>query len=162
MFVLRTSTENVFSYIPFPSMEESARARPVQDLLQFFKLKDLLLGGEYNVKEKAATSSLRKWDIFAARLLHIDGNYILSGAVYPYHLKQKEMFLEDINAEFEYYRLDFPDATQDEFLKKNSEIFNFYWYDIIQHPTRMNLATASGEPFLYSKLFLKFRMNRRL
>jgi hypothetical protein len=83
-------------------------------------LKDLLLGGEYGVKEKAATRSLRKWDIFAARLLHIDGSYIMSGSVYPYPLKQKEMIIEDIKAEFGDYRLDYPDATLDEFLKRSS------------------------------------------
>ena len=114
-------------------------------------LKDLVLGGEYDVREKAATRTLRKWDIFAARLLHVDGTYILSGSVYPYHLRQKERILDDIRAEFEDYRLDFPEATLDEFLKKNSEIFNFYWYDIIQNPTPLKLLTTSGEPFMLSK-----------
>jgi hypothetical protein len=114
-------------------------------------LKDLLLGGEYDVSEKAATGSLRKWDTFATRLLHIDGKYIMSGAVYPYQVKLKEGILEDINAEFEDYRLDYPEAALDEFLKENSWLFNFYWYDMIQNPAPLNLATTTGEPFLFSK-----------
>jgi hypothetical protein len=120
-------------------------------------LKDLLLGGEYDVKEKAATRSLRKWDIFAARLSHIDGSYIMSGSVYPYSLKRKEMILEEINTEFEDYRIDYPDATLDEFLKRNSENFNFYWYDLIQNPPALKLATTSCEPFLFSKAFFEIK-----
>jgi len=33
-------------------------------------LKDLLLGGDYSVREKLATRALRKWDILAARLFY--------------------------------------------------------------------------------------------
>lgn len=120
-------------------------------------VKDLLMGGEYDVREKAATRNVRKWDIFAARLLHIDSMYIMSGAVYPYHLKQKQRILEDIHAEFEDYRIDYPEAAMDDFLKKNSEIFNFYWYDIIQNPVPLNLATTTGEPFLLSKAVFEIK-----
>ncbi len=52
-------------------------------------LKDLLLGGEYDVSEKKATESLRKWDILATRLLYIDGKYILNGFSYPFTVNQK-------------------------------------------------------------------------
>ena len=114
-------------------------------------LKDLLLGGEYDVREKAATKSVRKWDIFATRLLYVDGIYIMSGAVYPYHLKQKEWILEDVHATFEDYKNDFPDDAIDVFLKTNSDLFNFNWYYPIQNPPQLNLATTSGEPMLFSK-----------
>lgn len=118
-------------------------------------LKDLLRGDEYDVKEMTATRSLRKWDIFATRLLYIDGMFIMSGSVYPYHLKLKERILEDIHAEFKDYRIEYPDTVLNEFLKKNSEIFNFYWYDVIQNPPPMKIATTSGEPFLFSKAVFK-------
>jgi len=129
------------------SLYEVQEVFPEKGLL----LKDLVLGGEYDVQEKAATRSLSKWDIFAARLLHVDGSYIMSGAVYPYNLKFKERMLADIQGEFEDYTVDWPDATLDEFLKNNSEIFNFYWYDVIQNPPPLKFATTSGEPFLLSK-----------
>ena len=135
------------------SLYEVQEVFPEKGLL----LKDLVLGGEYDVREKAATRSLRKWDIFAARLLHVDGTFIMSGSVYPYHLKLKERILEDIHAEFEDYRMDYPDAALDEFLKKNSEMFNFYWYDVILNPTPMKLATTSGEPFLFSKAVFEIK-----
>lgn len=44
-------------------------------------LKDLLMGGEFDVKEKAATRGLKRWDVFATRLLLIDGQYIMSVSI---------------------------------------------------------------------------------
>jgi len=120
-------------------------------------LKDQLFGEEYDVREKAATRSLRKWDIYAARLLHVDGEYIMSGSVYPYNRKLKEWILEDIHAEYEDYKHEYPDAAMDEFLKKSSEIFNFYWYDIIQNPIPIKLHTTSGEPMLMSKAIFEIK-----
>lgn len=116
-----------------------------------FLLKDLILGGEYDVSEKAATKSLRKWDIFAARLLYVDGIYIMSGSVYPYPLKQKDRILDDCREVFADYKKDYPADTLNDFLKRNSDVFNFYWYDLIQNPLPMKFATTSGEPFLFSK-----------
>jgi hypothetical protein len=128
------------------SLYEVQEVFPEKGLL----LKDLLLGGEYDVREKSATRSLRKWDIFAARLLLIDGSYIMSGSVYPYNLRQKERLLSDIHAEYENYKLEYPGASMDDFLKKNSENFNFYWYDSIQNPTPMHFFTTGGEALLFS------------
>lgn len=135
------------------SLYEVQEVFPEKGLL----LKDLLLGGEYDVQEKAATRSLRKWDIFAARLLLIDANYIMSGSVYPYPLKQKERILEDLQGSFEDYQADYPSDTLDEFLKRNSDAFSFYWYDLIQNPPPLKLATTSGEPFLFSKAIFEIK-----
>lgn len=135
------------------SLYEVQEVFPEKGLL----LKDLLLGGEYDVREKAATESLNKWDIFATRLLYIDGAYIMSGSVYPYHIKRKEEIREDLLAEYEDYRLDYPEAALDDFLKENSWLFNFYWYDIIQNPPPLNLATTTGEPFLVSKAIFEIK-----
>lgn len=120
-------------------------------------LKDLLLGDEYDVREKAATRSLRKWDIFATRLMHVDGTYIMSGSAYPYPIKQKERILNDIHGVFADYKKDFPSETLDDFLKRNSNGFNFYWYDLIQNPSPMKFATTSGEPFLFSKAIFEIK-----
>lgn len=120
-------------------------------------IKDLLLGGEYDVREKMATRSVRKWDIFAGRLLHIDGIYGLSGSVYPYPLNQKEAILETLRGAFEDYRNDYPSATIDDFLKRESRIFNFFWYEPIQNPTPLKLVTTSGEPLLFSKAVFKIQ-----
>jgi len=135
------------------SLYEVQEVFPEKGLL----LKDLLMGGEYDVREKLATRSVRKWDIFAARLLLVDGSYIMSGSVYSFHLKQKERILDDIHAEFEDYKMDYPDTSMDDFLKYNSEIFNFYWYDLIQNPTPIKLQTTSGEPMLISKAMFEIK-----
>ncbi len=135
------------------SLYEVQEVFPEKGLL----LKDLLLGGEYDVREKAATRSLTKWDIFAARLLHVDGTYIMSGSVYPYPVKQKERILDDIHEVFEDYKRDYPPDTLDQFLKRNSDGFNFYWYDLIQNPPPLKLATTSGEPFLFSRAIFEIK-----
>lgn len=135
------------------SLYEVQEVFPEKGLL----LKDLILGGEYDVREKAATRSLRKWDIFAARLLLVDGAYIMSGSVYPYPIKQKERILDDFHEVFADYKKDFPNDTADDFLKRNSDIFNFYWYDLIQNPPPLKLVTTSGEPFLFSKAIFEIK-----
>jgi hypothetical protein len=122
-------------------------------------LKDLLIGGEYDVKEKAATQGLRKWDIFAARLLLIDGQYILSGSVYPYDLGRKQEILDTIHQEFREYQNAFPDATFDMFLKESGDIFNYCWYLPFLSPMPLNLHTTTGEPFLFGKAFFEIRDN---
>jgi hypothetical protein len=116
-----------------------------------FLLKDLLMGGEYDVRERMGTRFAKKWDIFAARLLHLDSRYIMSGCIYPYHIEQKERILNTINKMFEDYRKAYPYAVMDDFLKAEGNIFNFSWYEIIQNPPKLKLFTTHGEPFLFSK-----------
>lgn len=135
------------------SLYEVQEVLPEKGLL----LKDLLLGGEYDVHEKAATRTLGKWDIYAARLIYIDGKYSMSGSAYPYPVKQKERILEDIYFEFEDYRQEYPEEDMDDFLKRNSEIFNFYWYDLIQNPAPMILHTTTGEPMIISKAIFEIK-----
>jgi hypothetical protein len=121
-------------------------------------VKDLLLGGEYDVREKAATKSLRKWDIFAARLLHLDGQYTMSGAVYPYAVRRKEEIISEIKEDFEGFKSEYPDGTLDDYLKKNSDYFVFLWYEPIQNPPPFpKLATTTGEAFLFSKAHFNFK-----
>ncbi len=120
-------------------------------------LKDLLLGGEYDVREKLGSRSLQKWDIFATRLIHVDGKFIMSGSAYPYPLHRKQAILDDIHAEYEDFRQETPDAAMDLFLKENGDIFNFYWYDLIRNPMPMKLHNTDGDPMLFSKAVFEIR-----
>lgn len=121
-------------------------------------LKDLLMGQEHDVKEKLATRGLKRWDIFATRLLLIDGQYIMSGSVYPYHIRFKQRILDDIAEDYQAYRGEYPDATMDMYLKESGDIFNFHWYDPIQNPPPMpKLHTTSGEPVVFSKAMFEIR-----
>lgn len=135
------------------SLYEVQEVFPEKGLL----LKDLLMGGEFDVKERAATRGLKRWDIFATRLLLIDGQYIMSGSVYPYHLGFKQRILDDIMQGYEDYKAEFPDGTMDTFLKDSSDLFNFYWYDPIQNPVYPKMHTTTGEPMVMSKAVFEVR-----
>lgn len=129
------------------SLYEVMEVFPEKGLL----VKDLLCGGEYDIKERLATRSANKWDIFAARLLHLDGQYVMSGCIYPYYLRQKEQILSAINKMFEDYRKVYHDAAMEDFLKTEGSMFNFFWYEIVQNPPSLKLFTTTGEPLLLSK-----------
>ena len=136
------------------SLYEVQEVFPEKGLL----LKDLLMGGEYDVKEKSATRDLKRWDIFATRLLLIDGQYIMSGSVFPYSILMKQKILDDIMQEYREYQEEFPDGTMDVFLKESGDIFNFQWYFPIQNPPPpLNLHTTSGEPTLVSKALFEIK-----
>jgi hypothetical protein len=127
------------------SLYEIQEVFPEKGLL----LEDLLLGGEYNVKEKMATRALRKWDIFATRLLCLDDTYIMSGSGYSYLLHQKEAIIERLTEEFEDYRKDYPSHTMRDFLKRNGHLFNDLWCEPFRKPFRPVLVTTSGEPLVF-------------
>ena len=136
------------------SLYEVQEVFPEKGLL----LKDLLLGGEFDVKEKSATRDLKRWDIFATRLLLIDGQYIMSGSVFPYSIIMKQKILDDIMDDYREYQEEFPDGTMDVFLKESGDIFNFQWYFPIQNPPPpLDLHTTSGEPVLFSKAVFEIK-----
>jgi hypothetical protein len=116
-------------------------------------LKDLIRGGQYDVKEKAATESLAKWDIVATRLLQVDGLYTMSGAAYSYPIRFKDDILRDILSLHKRYKKKTPDSDMDGFLKANGQRFNFYWYDLVRNPPRPKLATTDGEPMVVCKAY---------
>jgi hypothetical protein len=119
-------------------------------------LKDLIRGGQYDVREKAATRYLAKWDVLATRLLQVDGQYIMSGAGYPYPITVKDDILGDILYTYNRHKKRDPDVSMDGFLKANGEHFNFYWYDLIQNPPKVKLATTDREPMVISKAYYEF------
>lgn len=71
-------------------------------------LKDLLLGGEYLVRERLASRKLVKWDIFATRLLYVDGKYIMSGSIYYYPREIRTSIIKHLNKEFKEWKKDLP------------------------------------------------------
>jgi hypothetical protein len=129
----------------FLSLYEVQEVFPEKGLL----LKDLLLGDEYEVREKMATRGLRKWDILAVRLLHLDGAYIMSGSVYPYPLHLKENIVAHIKDCFKDYKKDHPDDSLRYFLKRNGDLFNYHWCKAFRKPLRPTLVTGGGEPVVF-------------
>lgn len=124
----------------------------VQELLpeEGLLLKDLLLGDEYNVREQLATRSLRKWDIFATRLLKIDGNHIMTGSTYLYPQHCKESIIKRLKRCFKACRNEYPENNMRYFLKHNSDLFNHYWCENILEPFRPTLVTTTGERMIIS------------
>jgi hypothetical protein len=95
-------------------------------------LKDLLLGGEFDLKDKTLTRGLKKGDIFATRLLALDGKFFMSGCVYPFKASLKKKVIGHIDKEFSKYKRNAnPDGTMKDFLKDYGDVFNIVWMNLI-------------------------------
>jgi hypothetical protein len=81
----------------------------------------------------------------------------MSGSVYPYPIKEKDRILTDLHDEYEACQQDCPGVTMEEFLKKNGDIFNFFWYDLVQNPAPIILHTTTGEPMLFSEAIFEVK-----
>lgn len=117
-------------------------------------MKDLLLGHEYDIKEKAASEQLRKWDIFAARVLEIDGQNVLAGSVYPFPMSKKKQLLDNINKVYRQVKKDEPGLDMRAHLKADGEMFNFYWCEMAATPISLpKITTMDGEPLEISRAY---------
>ena len=95
-------------------------------------LKDLLMGAEVSLKEKALTKGLKKGDIFAARLLPLDRGHAMSGCVYPFRAEDKKTALEYVNRMFRRYtKNENPNGTMKDFLRDYGDVFNMAWMNLI-------------------------------
>jgi len=98
-------------------------------------LKDLLMGGEFELKEKVLTKGLKKGDLFATRLLMLDGKSVMSGCVYPFKTEHKKKVLAYIDRQFgRYKRNENPEGTMKGFLKDYGDVFNMAWMNLIIEP----------------------------
>jgi hypothetical protein len=100
-------------------------------------LKDLLMGSEHTLRDKALTRGLNKGDIFATRLLTLDSKTCMSGCVYPYTIDQKKTVLTYVDKQFKrYIRNVKPDGTMRDFLKDYGDVLNLIWMNFIMNPTK--------------------------
>jgi hypothetical protein len=91
-------------------------------------IKDLLVGGEFSLRDKNLTRGLKKGDIFATRLLQLDGNSVMSGCVYPYPADQKKSVLTKIDKQFKRYLKNVnAEGTMRDYLRDYSDVFNLIW-----------------------------------
>jgi hypothetical protein len=99
-------------------------------------LKDLLLGEEVSLREKTLTRGLKKGDLFAARILELDGRQIMSGSVYPYLQSQKKRVLGYAEKQYARYKRHVnPEGTMREYLKQYGDVFNLIWMQLIVDPS---------------------------
>jgi len=102
-------------------------------------LKDLLLESEHSLRDKALTRGLNKGDIFATRLLTLDGKTCMSGCVYPYKADQKKTVLTYVDKQFKrYIRNVKPEGTMRDFLKDYGDVLNIIWMNLIITPPQKN------------------------
>lgn len=102
-------------------------------------LKDLLLGDEYSVKDKVLTRGLNKGDVFATRLLNLDGKHVMSVCVYPFTSAQKKDVLNTVDKQFARYRKTVKkDGTMREYLKDYGDVFNLSWMHHCLNPVSEN------------------------
>lgn len=95
-------------------------------------LSDLLMGSEVALRDKGLTKSLKEGDLFAARLLQLDGKDVMSGCVYPYKKDQKKTMLRQIDKQFVRYKKNVnPSGTMKDFLKDYGDVLNIIWMNQI-------------------------------
>ena len=98
-------------------------------------IKDILLDGEADLREKSLTRGLKKGDLFAARILKLDGKDVMSACVYPYVTSQKKQVLAYVDKQFSrYVRNVKKDGTMKEYLKDYGDVFNLIWMNFIAEP----------------------------
>jgi len=99
-------------------------------------LKDLLMDSEHGLRDKALTRGLNRGDIFATRLLTLDGKVCMSGCVYPYTAAQKKTVLAYVGQQFKRYTKNVnPGGTMRDFLKDYGDVLNVVWMNLIMNPT---------------------------
>jgi hypothetical protein len=99
-------------------------------------LKDLLLGEEVSLREKTLTRGLKKGDLFAARILELDGRHVMSGSVYPYLQTQKKRVLGYVEKQYSRYKRNVNrEGTMRGYLKEYGDVFNLVWLQLILDPS---------------------------
>ena len=99
------------------------------------RLKDLLMDSEHALRDKALTRGLNKGDIFATRLLTLDGKPCMSGCVYPYTADQKKPVLAYVDQQFKRYTRNVnPGGTMRDFLKDYGDVLYVAWMNLIMNP----------------------------
>jgi hypothetical protein len=99
------------------------------------KLRDVLLNKDADLRERELTRGLKKGDLFAARLLDLDGKKVMSGSVFPYLPAQKKQVLAYIDRQFSrYIRNVDPKGTMKGYLKGYGDVFNIIWMNFILEP----------------------------
>ncbi|GAB4389848.1 MAG: hypothetical protein Kow0025_17850 [Thermodesulfovibrionales bacterium] len=90
-------------------------------------LRDLLLDREA-VLSGEVPGELKLGDLFAARLLEIDGQRVMAPCVYPYGRGHRDAVLDFIDKQFSrYVKNKNPEGTMAQYLKDESYIFNTIW-----------------------------------
>jgi len=135
--VLRKVGESVLSLYEVESVSKDKRVL----------IKDVLLGGEYSLRDRNLTRGLKKGDLFATRILQLDGGAVMSGCVYPYRKGDKRQVLRYIDKQFgRYVRNVRPGGTMRQYLKDYGDVFNLVWLNLFDNPVSEKQEIAAEGP----------------
>lgn len=88
--------------------------------------------GQEITSADSALKELKTGDLFAARFVLIDGEYVMSRSVYPFNRQVKEKVFEFLDHQFSRYRKKKnPGATMEVFLKDEPYAFNLIWINLL-------------------------------
>lgn len=91
-------------------------------------LKDMFLGEEIMTKDPILRT-LKKGDMFAARFIDIDGDYIMGRGVYPFSQALRDSILLSVDKQYaRYVKNKNPGGSKRLFLKEESYLFNMIWF----------------------------------
>ena len=98
-------------------------------------LKDILLDREVDLRDKMIALGLKKGDLFATRILNLDGRDVMGRCVYPYLPAQKKQILAYIAKQFRRYTKNVKNSgTMKDYLKDYGDVFNLIWMNFIIEP----------------------------
>ncbi len=76
--------------------------------------------------------SLKKGDLFATRLIKINGEVLMGKCVYPFSETMKPDVLKYIDMQFRrYLKNENPSGTMESFLKSQSSVINTIWLTLM-------------------------------
>ncbi len=110
-------------------------------------IKDLLLEEEFSLRNKNLTRGLKKGDVFAARLLQLDGNTVMSGCVYPYTEDRKKEVLDSVGKQFKRYLKNVnASGKMRDYLKDYGDVFNLLWIRFIMEDSAKKQKSPAAPP----------------
>jgi len=90
-------------------------------------LKDVLLGDSYELFDVEISNYMRKGNMLATRLIHLDGKYVIVGAGHPFQQIDKDELVKFVGEKYAGYCRENPGASMGDFLKKAPMVFNDFW-----------------------------------
>ncbi len=127
-----------------PGAYEVIEVRPGQGL----RLKDILEGRIYEVRDISSSREVRKWDLLVTRIIRVGRTYQLSGSGWRLLPSQREALHGFLHEALLLYTLTNPDWEYDEFLRATSAELNQYVMGFRQAPLP-RFVTVEGDPILF-------------
>jgi ferredoxin len=118
-------------------------------------LRDLLRRETVRVRERAASAVLVRWDLIAARVVEVDGRFVIE-SLFPFPAAEKDGLMRGLAREYRSYLRAHPEASREAFLKERGYWFHHYALALARRPPPQ-LVTAEGDPLLLCRARYRVR-----